>query len=387
MSLEPIRIVDAGWGQELTEAIRADSSEVRIVCPFIKAGALKYLLSHRPSDGDIQVITRFNLADFAEGVSDIEALRMLLNADASIRGIQNLHAKLYLFGKSRAIITSTNLTKAALTRNQEFGVVTDAPAVIKTCRNYFNELWQRGGPEALSIDRLDCWEKKVARYRLASGRSRRARELGDFGVDAGLEPRPPILPVVGADVDQAFVKFLGKSDNRVPVSQATIKVIKDEGCHRFLSYPKTKRPISVEDGAVMFIARLTDEPNIRIFGRAVGMKYHPGRDDASAEEIALRPWKKDYPRYIRVYHTEFVAGTIANGISLNELMCALKSDSFTSTQRNAACGTGNMKPRRAYGQQAAVELSPQGISWLGERLQAAFDEHGKVPQDILNQID
>ena len=46
---------------------------------------------------------------------------MLLDAGASIRGIQNLHAKLYLFGTSRAIITSANLTEAALTRNQEFG--------------------------------------------------------------------------------------------------------------------------------------------------------------------------------------------------------------------------------------------------------------------------
>ena len=121
MSQEPIRLVDAGWDQELTAAIRAYPSEVRIVCPFMKKGALERLLSHQP--GDVQVITRFNLNDFADGVSDVEALGMLLDAGASIRGIRNLHAKLYLFGKSRGIITSANLTKAALTRNQEFGVV------------------------------------------------------------------------------------------------------------------------------------------------------------------------------------------------------------------------------------------------------------------------
>ena len=111
-----IRLVDAEWDQELSAAIRADPSEVRIVCPFIKERALERLLSARP--GDVQVITRFNLADFADGVSDVEALRMLLDAGASIRGIRNLHAKLYLFGTSRAIITSANLTEAALTRNQ-----------------------------------------------------------------------------------------------------------------------------------------------------------------------------------------------------------------------------------------------------------------------------
>ena len=88
MSSAPIRLVDAGWDQELTSAIHADQSEVRIVCPFIKEGALRRLLSHQP--GDVQVITRFNLADFAEGVSDIDALRMLLDTGASIRGIRKL---------------------------------------------------------------------------------------------------------------------------------------------------------------------------------------------------------------------------------------------------------------------------------------------------------
>ena len=394
MSQKPIRLVDAGWGQELTEAIRGDSSEVRIICPFIKESALKYLLeedalkyllSHRP--GDIQVITRFNLADFANGVSDVEALRMLFDSGVSIRGIRNLHAKLYLFGKSRAIITSANLTKAALTRNQEFGVVAYDRAVIAACRNYFDKLWQRGSSAELSHDRLDCWAEKVARYCLASGRSRRERELGDFGADADLEPPLPILPVVGADADQAFIKFLGNSHERVPVSHPIIEVIKHEGCHEVLAYPKTKRPRSVEDGAIMFMARFTEKRDIRIFGRAVGMKHDLDRDNASPEDIDLRWWREKYSRYIRVDCAEFVAGTIANGISLNELMCALGSNSFASTQHNAARGSGNTNPRRAYGQQAAVKLSSQAIAWLGKRLQAAFDAHGKVPQDRLDQLD
>ena len=385
MSQKPIRLVDAGWGQELTEAIRADSSEVRIICPFIKEGTLKRLRLHRLDD--VQVITRFNLSDIANGVSDIEALRMLLKAGASVRGIRNLHAKLYLFGKSRAIITSANLTKAALTWNQEFGLVADDEAVIGACRKYFDELWQRGSSAELSHDRLDCWEEKVTRYRLASGKFGRTRELGNFGAPADLEPHPFIPPVVGADVDQAFVKFLGKSDNRVPVSRPTIEVIKDEGCHRELAYPAEKCPRGVEDGAVMFISRLTDEHDIRIFGRAVGMKYHPGRDDASPEDIKRRRWRKKYSRYIRVYNAEFVDGTIANGISLYELMDALGSDSFASTQRNAACGTGNTNPRSAIMRKAAIELSPQAIALLGRRLQTAFDAHGKILQDTLDPLD
>ena len=386
MSRGSIQLVDAGWDRALTAAIRAYSNEVSIVCPFIKKRALKRLLSHRPDD--VQVITRFNLADFAEGVSDVEALRMLLDAGASVRGIRNLHAKLYLFGTRQAIITSANLTEAALTRNQEFGVVADDAAVIAACRHYFDELWSRASSAELSRDQLDSWAKTVTGYRVAGGRPGRPRELGDFGADAGLAAtRPGSLPAIVADADQAFVKFLGEGDNRVPVAFATIEEIERAGCHWAVAYPANRRPRSVEDGAIIFIARLTDEPDIRVFGRAVGMKYHPGRDDASAEDISHRPWKGKWPRYIRVHHAEFVAGTMANGISLNELMDTLGGDSFAPTQRNAARGSGNTDPRRAYMQQAAVELSSQGISWLSGRLQAAFDEHGKVPQGTLDQFD
>ena len=55
---------------------------------------------------------------------------MLLDAGARVRGIRKLHAKLYLFGASRAVITSANLTKSALDSNHEFGLV--AKIIIET---------------------------------------------------------------------------------------------------------------------------------------------------------------------------------------------------------------------------------------------------------------
>ena len=143
----------------------------------------------------------------------------------------------------------------------------------------------------------------------------------------------------------------------------------------------------MKNGAIIFIARLTDEPDTRVFGRAIGRQHKPGYDDATPEEIAHRPFKEKWPIYIRVDEAKFVSGTMANGVSLNDLMATLGADSFRSTQRNAARGSGNTDPRRAYMQQAAVELSPEGHSWLSERLQAAFDEHGEVPQDMLDRLD
>ena len=101
----------------------------------------------------------------------------------------------------------------------------------------------------------------------------------------------------------------------------------------------------------------------------------------------LRPWKRQWPHYVRVHHAEFIAGSLSNGISLNELMDVLKSDSFVPTQRNAANGKGNTDPRKAYMQQASVELSPQAFAWLNERLERAYAEHGKLAPRTLEQLD
>ena len=45
------------------------------------------------------------------------------------------------------------------------------------------------------------------------------------------------------------------------------------------------------------------------------------------------------------------------------------------------------EPRRAYQQPPAVRLFGEELTWLRERLQAAFDAHGKVPQYTLGQLD
>ena len=137
----------------------------------------------------------------------------------------------------------------------------------------------------------------------------------------------------------------------------------------------------------MFIGRLVKGPDIRVFGRAIAMKHQPGRDEATQAEIERRPWKSRWLLYIRVHHAKFVAGTMANGVSLSDLMEDLQANSFASTQRHAARGTGNTNPRRAFMQQPAVELSPEGSMWLSERLQAAFQIHGTVPQDTLGELD
>lgn len=380
------RLVDTDWDKEIRDAIKNDSSSLRIICPFIKQKVVERLLKNRRPQ-TFQVITRFNLNDFCGGVSDLMALRLMLKKGAKIRGVRNLHAKLYLFGNKRAIVTSANLTDSALLKNHEFGLIAEDPMILNSCKRYFDELWKRAGND-LKINRLAKWEKKIEEHLARGGKGSMTPGLGDEGANAGF-PIAPILPQGWvAEANQTFVKFFGESHKRADVSVPIFDEVDRSGCHWACTYPKGKRPRKPKEGAVIYMARLVKYPNdILIYGQAIGMRHIPGRDDASDEDIRLRPWKNKFPHYIRVHDAKFISGSLSNGVSLYELMDALKSNSFTSTQRNAAAGFGNTDPRIAYRQQAAVELTKEATKWLNDRFEAACDKYGKIAPAEMAKLD
>lgn len=378
-------VIDSGWGAELERALQVDASELLVISPFIKLGAIVRLM--KPCPTKIRVLTRFNLRDFASGVSDIEAIRELINAGADVRGVRNLHAKLYLFGMSRAFITSANLTTAGLERNHEFGVATSENELIEECREYFESIWERAG-QNIEISKISSWEEEILKCRVTGRYFQSFDQLMDEGADLGLPASEGSRAIYSfADRVQAIVKFLGKGDYRAPLSNKTLDEVKESGCHWALTYPRNKRPRSVEDGAMMFIARLIDDGDIRIYGRAIGLAYKQGRDDATSEDIKNRNWKTKYPHYIRVYGSEFVDGTLENGVSLAELINTLGTNSFASTQRRATAGEASINPRLSIRRQAALKLSNEGTAWLTRQLELKFATYGTISRAKLRNLD
>jgi len=378
-----VRLVEGGWWEELEAALAEDASTVRIASPFIKHGAVEGLLSE--ASPSLRILTRFNLDHFREGVSDTSALRRLVALGAQVRGVQRLHAKLYLFDADHAVITSANMTEGGLRKNHELGVVAEGGALPRRCVAYFDGLWEKATP-GLSVSKLDEWEKRIE-AQLIPGASSVGSGLGDEGADVGPDAEPQLPPLFD-EPRQGFVKFFGKSDNRAPRNYPVLEELKSGGCHWACTYPRNKRPLSVQDGAVMFMSRLVHSPNdTMIFGRAIGRRYEEGRDDASASDLAKRPWKKDWPHYIRVHDGEFIAGMMENGVSLAELMDELGPLAFGSTTENLESGTGNTNPRKAIRQHAAARLAPAGLEWLSERLELAFQKHGRLQTAQLASLD
>lgn len=185
-----------------------------------------------------------------------------------------------------------------------------------------------------------------------------------------------------------FVKFFGQGSNRSSRERTVLDAVEASGSHRICTYPRGRRPRSVRDGDLMFMGHLVGGPNdIEVYGRAVAQAYAEGRDDASSEDIARRPWLERWPHFIRVHGMEFIDGTLGDGVSLAELMDEMGAYAFGPTAENADRGVGNVDPRQSIRQAAAIRLSEAGASWLEEELEVAFRKCGRLRADKASGLD
>jgi hypothetical protein len=212
-----------------------------------------------------------------------------------------------------------------------------------------------------------------------------AIEEGPAGV--AHEPRP-VLGVperIGRAAHQSFVKFYGTNADLVPRTWTTLSAVQRAGNHAVCAFPKGRRPRQVQDGALMFMGRVIAE-DVMIYGRAIAKRHEEGADDATEEDFRIREWRRKFPHYIRVHSPEFMGGTLAMGVSLNELMDALSYEAFEVTLRNYEAGRGNIDPRKSIGPQPAVQLSSHGSAWVNERLEDRFRQFGKLSKADLADV-
>jgi hypothetical protein len=112
--------------------------------------------------------------------------------------------------------------------------------------------------------------------------------LGDDGEDLGFSAEVSAVPKSVNSSEQGFVKFFGIGKERVDPSLEVINEVNSSTSHWALSYPTTKTPRSVKDGALMFIAALAKPNDIFIYGRGIGTGYRRSLDDATPGDIQKR---------------------------------------------------------------------------------------------------
>lgn len=103
-----------------------ETNDKVILCsPFIKKDIIKKILHNKKDNTNITVITSSIIASFVRRASDVEAIELLLANNIKVYNHQHLHAKIYSFDSTKAVITSANLTFNGLVKNYEYGVLVD----------------------------------------------------------------------------------------------------------------------------------------------------------------------------------------------------------------------------------------------------------------------
>jgi hypothetical protein len=188
-----------------------------------------------------------------------------------------------------------------------------------------------------------------------------------------------------------FVKIFGDSKGRIDSNVRIKDEVKLAECHYAVCYPKKKRPRQVNDGDIIYMARMLKNGDYAIFGKAVGLKHLDKYDNASQAEIKRTwsnkrnyYWKTKYPRYVRVHSAEFIDDIFKN--------CPmLKRDLFGKFEERSLVSTlikrsGNTNPVKSLAEKPAVEITMQSALWLDAILKRKIDNLGGIPQKFLNDL-
>jgi len=384
-------LVSAQWDHRFRDCAARSKSTIRIVSPFIKSSALKQLLKNAGIKP--QIITRFNLADCASQVNDLDAMRFALKRGGVVRGIKGLHTKLYIFDEREVLITSANLTLQGQRKNHELGVHAVDSTLVQDCVAYFNYLWEGSKSCEATEEKITDWEREIKDAWNVGLRPKHGSQLKDHGATvAGITEQgtAPLLSDVPEMPSAAsiFVKFTGTSDDRCNEDTSVIAELARSGSHWVACFPAKKRPNQIKDGDLVFISRMVRENNDhRIYGYGTAIHHDPSKHNASPQDIALRSWMKIWSRQIRLQNTHFLSSNLAEGISLSVLMEKWGSNSFESTRKNKELGKGNITPKKALPQKAQVELTQDASRWLWQEVQQQMVLHGELAQDSLEKLD
>jgi len=137
----------------LVEWARQVEHRVLVLSPFVNQVLLQ-LDDCICVNADRRLITRANVLAFARGVSSLRALRSLKRRGWTVQTLPSLHAKVYIFDQSRALVTSANATRRGLLSNLECGVVVTEPSKVLELQTLLERHLQAAG-DVTTLSRED----------------------------------------------------------------------------------------------------------------------------------------------------------------------------------------------------------------------------------------
>lgn len=156
MTASNLQIVATPTFDWLAEQAESCGTRLLIGSPYVNDGIIS-LTGLVASNVSRTLVTRADLRDFAAGSSSLDTLCDLARDGTRIRSLSDrLHAKMYIFDDSCALVTSANATRSGLYRNLECGIgTTDKSVVSRLARLLLSGLGE-GPPTELKLRQLDA---------------------------------------------------------------------------------------------------------------------------------------------------------------------------------------------------------------------------------------
>jgi len=165
-----IELLPSPFDPKLEEFLSTLDSSCFICSPYITANPVQRLISTAEQKAiadtiTIKVVTDISAGNLVQGSTDIQALILLMQRvrNVEITYLPKVHAKVYVSGETKAIISSANFTGGGLFTNFEYGVQINEPTLVRQVKADITQYAGLGS--AVTVEQLSGLHNRVEQLR------------------------------------------------------------------------------------------------------------------------------------------------------------------------------------------------------------------------------
>ncbi|MCR8744279.1 phospholipase D-like domain-containing protein [Romboutsia lituseburensis] len=378
-------------------ALKCVNKSIKIISPFIGLSTSKIIAQFMKENPKCEciIITRFYRQDFLEGVSSLDALKILKESNVTLYGLKDLHSKLYLVDDNFGIIGSANFTIGGFKSNHELSLaIEDEYELLKNLNDYFEELIQSikcSGSWEITLNKIreefeltdNIFKNRKDRLVKFTNNKKWGADISKLRKDIDQKEIDLVEQFLKKELEEsneiAWIKFEGTGENRWDNNYKYFpKKLKSKGVYTN-HFPR--KPRSIERGARIYLSVLSyDEKGNAIpiiIGRAKSYGYLETNVTDDVDRIGNVLLER-YPYYVELYDIEIIDTEIVNGISLNTVIMELGTNLYPNTIGR------NLKQediRKRHHQKSHIRITSVAKSFLDDKLDSLIKEYGIINVD------
>ncbi len=388
-----ISVVSNNHFQIITNLFASVNSSIKIISPFLGKEMTDLLCKTKLLNQSIQVdvITRFYDSDFYKGVSCIEGLRDLKNANIGLYALKKLHTKLYIFDDTSAIVGSANFTSGGFHYNNELSLfIQEDPQLVRELIEFFQNLYRITNPSfeilASRIDEMiDKVKNKVQNEKPFEEPYEPTEKWGaepPSTVKVHSSPistsaqntAPQSLMPLSHSINRIWLKFEESADSRSKPSERYKPTIWQG--QMITAFPFKKGMPSIRLGEQFYMAVVSIDERGKPTQHIVGCGIFDSTAQEADQTMKLEyPWMDKYSYYCKVRDFKHIDTTIGNGILVKAMIDDLGRYFYAATQDSGK------NPYVVHHQKSHLRLTEIAKANIDSKLDLIFEYCGKLPNN------